>query len=160
MPQGFGQQPTGKLPALTNRPSHCLRPAAAIIRPRSECERSVESGNYKFSGGLRYPGRFWGAAATRPLAVLTIEGAGLTIGLRRLFRWLDLFLPTVRVRMDDRVEAEVIHGIIPGNWGIRFHVPSLAESLIFWCSRSTTNRLLEILRTKGVRIRPDIARLI
>ena len=120
----------------------------------------METGNYKFSGGMRYPGRLWGAAATRPLAVLTIEGAVLTIGLRRPFRWLDLFLPTVRVRMDDHIEAEVIHGIIPGNWGIRFYVPSLAESLIFWCSHSATNRLLEILTTKGVRIRRDIARLI
>jgi hypothetical protein len=120
----------------------------------------MESGSYKFSGGLRYPGRLLGAAASRPLAMLTVEGGVLTVGLRRPLRWLDLFLPTVNVRMSDRVEAEVIHGIIPGNWGIRFYVPALAESLIFWCSRSTKDRILEILRSNGVRIRPGISRVI
>ena len=57
------------------------------------------------------------------------RSAVLTIGLRRPIKWLDLFLPTVSARMDDRVKVEVIHGIIPGNWGIRFCLPSLAESL-------------------------------
>ena len=118
------------------------------------------SGSYKFSGGLRYPGRFWGAAASRPLAVLTVENGVLTVGLRRPLRWLDLFLPTVNVQMSKRVEAEVIHGIIPGNWGIRFYVPTLAESLIFWCSRSTKDRIVEILGSNGVRIRPGISRVI
>jgi hypothetical protein len=120
----------------------------------------MESSSHKFSGGLRYPGRFLGAAASRPLALLTLEGGVLTIGLRRPFRWLDLFFPTVNVRMGDQIRAEVIHGIIPGNWGIRFYVPTLAESLIFWCSRSNMDRILEILRSNGVRIRPGISRVI
>jgi hypothetical protein len=51
--------------------------------------------------------------------------------------------------MSDRVEAEMIHGILPGNWGIRFQVPALAEPLIFWCSRSTKDRVLGILKANG-----------
>lgn len=120
----------------------------------------MEPSSHKFSGGLRYPGRFFGAAASRPLAMMTLDGGVLTIGLRIPFKWLDLFFPTVNVRMSDRIEAEVIRGIIPGNWGIRFYVPTLAESLIFWCSRSAKDRIVGILQANGVRIRPGMSRVI
>jgi len=109
---------------------------------------------------MRYPGRFLGSNATWPFVVLTIEGGVLTVGLRRPFQWLDLFFPNVKVRLSDSVEAEVIRGIAMASWGIRFFIPTLGQSLIFWCSAENKDRILKVLEENGARIRPGIGRLI
>jgi hypothetical protein len=59
--QGFGQQPTGKLPILTNRPSHRLHPDPhdARFSPRP---RPVGT---KPSGGLNEPGECPGGLVGR-----------------------------------------------------------------------------------------------
>ena len=119
-----------------------------------------ESTKNRFIGGMRYPGRFLGSNATWPLVVLTVEGGELTVGLRRPFRWLDLFFPNVNVQLSDGVEAEVIRGIALASQGIRFYIPTLAQSLIFWCSAENKDRILKILAGNGVRIRPGVGRLI
>lgn len=113
-----------------------------------------------FIGGMRYPGRILGSNASWPLAVLKLEDRVLTIAVRQPFPWLSRFFPTVTVRLCDEVEAEIIRGVIPGNWGIRFFDRTLPEPIIFWCFRRTKDRVSDLLRSNGVRISPGVRRVV
>jgi hypothetical protein len=117
-------------------------------------------GSQTFVGGMRYPGRSMGSNASWPLAVLKLEDQVLTIAVRQPFTWLSRFFPTVTVRLSGEIEAEIVRRVIPGTWGIRFFVPTLPEPIIFLCFRRTKDRVAELLRSNGVRIRPGVHRVL
>jgi hypothetical protein len=119
----------------------------------------------RFIGGMRVSlrgrtleGWSWGdvdcANASRPLAELTIKGSSLRVRLR--YRWLRRLLgqicPVVEVSLDGlhvrpigstpMTRAVVINGTSGGKH----------RSVVFWCSKATQARLLDVLQRRGVTV--------